>query len=113
MPIPAEQIAEAAALLQVREDKVPLHVRDKVKLCHRTEGNSIILFEFRKSLMKADHWHEVPIAKFKYIQSRGCWQLFWMTRALEWRRYNELPEAATFKELFQEVEADPLCCFWG
>ena len=113
MPIPADQMARAAALLVAREDKVPPEVRDMLKLCHRTEGNSILLFEFRSSLMRPGPWHEEMVAKFTYVKNRKCWRLFWMRSDLKWHSYHGLPVARTFGELFHEVDTDPLCCFFG
>jgi hypothetical protein len=113
MPIPEDQLATANALLRRREDAIPLEVRDRVKVCHRTEGNSIVLFEFRQRLRRPGEWHEEPVAKFKYIQNKERWRLYWMNRNLKWVTYLELPEASSFQELFEEVETDPCGCFWG
>src|SRR5437879_159425 len=99
MPIPETLMATATARLQRREDSVTIEIRDKVKLCHRTEGNSIILFEFRISLGRGGEWHEEPIAKFTYVQSRDRWRLHWMDRTLKWQPYDNLREAGTFEEL--------------
>jgi hypothetical protein len=113
MPIPEDRMARATELLLRREDEVPAELRDRMKLCHRTEGNSIILFEFRTSFSRPGQWHEEPVAKFKYVQSRDRWRLYWMNRTLRWLTYQELPEAASFEELFNEVDADPVGCFFG
>ena len=88
-----------------------MHVREQIKLCHRTEENSIILFNFRASMMRPGEWHEEEIAKFTYVQSTGRWKLFWMPSFMKWVKYSKLPEAGSFEELFLEVEADPICCF--
>jgi hypothetical protein len=113
MSIPPDQLSEAVALLQEKEDRVPSHVRDKVKLCHRQEGNALLFFEFRPSYRDRDVSHEEMVAKFVYIQSTGRWKLFRQSRSMKWQRYEGLPEAADFPTLFREVERDPLCFFWG
>ncbi len=113
MPIPADQMTRATALLLQREDAVPTEVRDQLKLCHRTEGNSIVLFEFRVSFSRPEQWHEEPVAKFTYVQSRNRWRLFWMDSSLKWKGYTKLSQAGTFEELFHEVVTDPLNFFWG
>jgi len=113
MPIPADQMVLATELLQSRDDVVPIEVREMVKLCHRTEGNSIVMFHFRNSIMRPGHRHEESVAKFTYVQSRNRWRLYWMDSSLKWIGYPNLPEAGSFEELFRKVEADPLCSFWG
>ena len=109
----AAAVEEATRLLHVLEDRVPPEVRDQLKICHRTEGNSIVLFGYRPRYLKPDEWIEHPYAKFTYVAKTGRWKLFWMPSTMRWRTYHGLPEAATFQAAFDELEADPLCCFFG
>lgn len=113
MPIPVEQRAVANVLLKPMEDRVPEHVRDKLQIKYKWEGNAVILFEFRPSWRDPDVWLEEPVAKFRYVQSRREWQLFYMARTLKWKAFPVRPTAKKFETLLAEVERDSTGLFWG
>jgi len=94
-------------------EKVPEHVRDQLLHRFRVERNSIVLFEYRPSFQNAKVWIEEPVAKFRFLISRGEWHLYWQDRNLRWRQYEWLPPKRTFLPLLQEVERDPTHLFWG
>jgi hypothetical protein len=113
MAIPSDQLLIAEAGLAAFSGRVPEHVRDKVQIRSRREGQSFILYEWRRGLMDPDVWHEEPVAKFTYVQKSNRWKLLCMGRSLKWRRYDELPESDDIADLLNEVDQDPCCWFWG
>jgi Protein of unknown function (DUF3024) len=113
MPIPPDQLARATLALSAFCEKVPEHVRDQVQHRFRVEANAIVLFEFRPSFQEPKIWHEEPVAKFRFLASRGEWHLYWMDRNSKWRQYEWLAPKRTFAPLLKEVECDPTCLFWG
>ena len=74
-----------------------MHAREQVKFAYRVEGNSVVLFVWRRRMFNPDEWHENFVAKLVYIVSRNCWKLFDLNVHLKWRTHWVLPEAATFK----------------
>jgi hypothetical protein len=56
---------------------------------------------------------ESPVAKFRFVVSRGIWDLYFRDRNLKWRHYDLIRPSARFETLLSEVEADPTCIFWG
>ena len=66
--------------------RVPAAVLAKVRVGHRIEGNTVILYEERPACQHRD---------------------------LRWHIYQALPAASSFAELLDEVDADPTGIFWG
>jgi len=95
------------------EQRVPLHVRDRVKLAFKIRGNSVTLFEQRTAYREKTRWIDIPIAQFRFNTSRFLWTLYCMDRNSKWHEY--LPAASTkdFDALLKEVEKDPTGIFWG
>ena len=113
MPIPGDQLLIVETGLAAFSGRVPEHVRDKVQLRYRREGQSFILFEWRPRMMAPEEWAESPVAKFTYVQTTRRWKLLWMDSNLRWRRYDSLTDSEDIAVLFKEVDEDPLCFFWG
>ena len=100
-------------LLKPLEDRVPEHVRDKIQIKHKWEGNAVILFEFRPDWGDPTIWREHYVAKFQFVHSQREWRLFYQDRNLKWRTYPSRPSAKTFQTLLAEVERDKTGIFWG
>jgi len=94
-------------------DDVPDHVRPKLQYSFTITGNSVELFEDRPAYNDPSEWIHRPIAKFKYVQKTALWQLYCMFSDLKWHLYEPFPTAGRFELLFEEMERDPTCIFWG
>ncbi len=61
-------------------------------------------------------WHgrdlRSPVARLRWVASRGVWQLSCRDGNLTWHRYGPLPEGR-LDVLLREIERDPTCIFWG
>lgn len=95
------------------ESRVPASVRSKVRLGFRIKGSEVVLFEERPAFQAPHEWHEMVVAKFKYVTAKQAWCLYCQHRDLRWHAYMGLPEARTFERLLDEVAADPTGIFWG
>ncbi len=114
MPISSfEQKRVSKLLRQYCEDRVPAHVRDKLELRFRFEGNSIILHERRPAWNHPGEWVEPPVAKFRFFVGRQEWALYWRDRHQRWKSYDLIAPSLQFEELLAEVDADPTGIFWG
>ena len=95
------------------EARVPVHARDKVRLCFRIRGHEVVLFEERPAFHAPHEWSELPVAKFKYVATEDAWRLYCQHRDAKWHSYSEQPSARHFDELLDEVDSDPTGIFWG
>ena len=78
MTIPVtERMSLEAILANYCEKRVPLHVRDKVRMSFRIEGNIVTLFEKRIAFGDQSRWIDIDVARFHYYQNRNQWVLFW------------------------------------
>ena len=102
-----------STLISYIEQKIPAHVRDKVRLSYRFRGNTITLFEHRPVFNKQSEWTNSAVAQFRYNPSGNKWTLYCADRNSRWHRYDDLEPAEDFDLLLQEVDEDPTGIFWG
>ena len=95
------------------EARVRPAVRDKLRIGFRTKGNEVVLFEERPGFQRPQEWHEMAVAKFRYVRTQRLWRLYCQHRDSRWHTYEVLPSARDFKRLLDEVAADPTGIFWG
>lgn len=110
------EIQQARVSMQLSrycETRIPAHVRDQVRLNFRIRGSEVVLFEERPSFRKLSEWHELAVAKFKYVATQRLWRLYCQHRDLRWHQYQLRPTAGRFDTLLEEVHADPTGIFWG
>lgn len=60
-------------------------------------------------------WTRQEIARLRYTKSTGVWPwtLYWPDRNSRFHRYEDLEPTPTIDRLLAEVDADPICIFWG
>lgn len=110
------EIEQADVVRRLRafcDARIPPAVRNKVRVGFRIRGAEVVLFEERPAFSPPHEWREAPVAKFRYVGTRKMWRLYCQHRDLRWHAYQALPAAPTFKELLDEVAADPTGIFWG
>lgn len=108
------QLAEVKRRLSAFCDaRVPSAVRDKLRIGFRVRGHDVILFEERPGFQRPAEWHEMAVAKFRYVATERVWRLYCQHRDLQWHSYQALPAAKDFKRLLDEVDTDPTGIFWG
>ena len=83
----------------------PPTARHAVLTDYAIEAEGVTLRELRRihgvAAMRQPH----PLAQFRYLSARNCWQLF-VADGDRWRRYVPKPEAASFIELLRELDRD-------
>ncbi|TDX51828.1 DUF3024 domain-containing protein [Orenia marismortui] len=94
------------------DNRIPVHVRDQIKLGYGIRGNNVTLFEERPSF-KSDEWVKMKIAQFRYNPEDNKWSLYWWRHTGRWYKYEEIEANSDFQVLLDEVEEDPICIFWG
>jgi hypothetical protein len=55
----------------------------------------------------------MEVARFRFVRTRGEWQLYWMRRDLRWDRYDPVAATPDLRSLVKVVEADEDGGFFG
>lgn len=108
-----EQARISKRLRTYCDARIPLRVRNKLRLGFRIVRHDVVLFEERPAFRPPHDWRESPVAKFTYVRTRKVWRLFCQHRDLRWHEYQRLPTAGEFEILLREVDSDPTHIFWG
>jgi len=95
------------------EERMPVHVRNELRLGFRITGHDVVLFEERPAFRPPHDWQQLPVAKFTYVRNRDVWRLFCQHRDLRWHRYERRPSARAIEILLREVDSDPTGIFFG
>ena len=95
------------------EERVPLHVRDQVRLAFKIRGNSVTLFEQRPNFQDKSQWIDLPVAQFRYNPGNTKWTLYCCDRNSKWHEFLPFPPNKDFVKLVNEVEKDSTGIFWG
>ena len=95
------------------ERKVPLHVRNKVRLTFGFRGNSLTLIEERESYFDKSIWTKSPVAQFRYRPESGEWTLYCRDRNLRWHQYSYARPTNNLEGLIGVIDADVTGIFWG
>lgn len=91
----------------------PPHIRPKLDIGYRLEGQSLVIFEVRPDWQDETRTMENPVAKATFVKTRRCWKIFWMRADLKWHGYEPRATVRHLSDFLAEVEADPYVCFWG
>ena len=60
----------------------------------------------------SDPWTFMAVARLTYVKSRREWSLGVSNSNGDFRRYTPLP-IGSLASLLHEIDADPMCAFWG
>lgn len=114
MPIPAnlKQVVDETLALYCQR-KVPVPVREKVRLFHQWRGSKVTLVEQRPHWKDPAVWGDSPVAQFRFNSDHGDWSLYWRDRNQRWHPYEDHAGSKNIKRLLAEVDEDPTGIFWG
>lgn len=115
MAIDSLQTLEVIEALEnfISRVRPPEHIRDKLDISYKIEGQSIIIFEIRPQWDKPEIIREHPVAKTTFVKAKNHWKAFWIRADLKWHNYTPKPFVKSIIEFTQLVEEDKLHCFWG
>lgn len=91
----------------------PIHLKDKLRLEYLVKGHEVVIVERRPKWDNPKEWIESSVAKLKFIRSANKWRLYWQRADLQWHEYPGLSSSDHLNDLVQEIDADPLACFFG
>ena len=95
------------------EQRIPPHVRNRVRLNYRIRGNQVTLFEERPGFKQPSEWVEISMAQFRFNPQDKKWSLYCADRNSRWHLYGLLSPSADFDDLLKEVDRDPTGIFYG
>jgi DUF3024 family protein len=91
----------------------PREFHDQLRLEYRVARHEVLLFEVRPAYREPSRSVESPVAKLRFTRTAGEWRLFWQRASLKWQSYEPLPSSRDLAALVEEVDRDPLGCFFG
>lgn len=98
----------------VERRRPPLHLRQEVDLAYRVAGQSVEIFEVRKSHGGyPGEKIEIPVAKATFIRPARRWRVFWLREDMKWHSYKPVPVVDTIDEFVTLVHEDRNDCFFG
>jgi hypothetical protein len=104
-----QKLAEA----YIQKRRPPEHLREKIDIAFRLEGQSIEIFEIRPHFQNLARKVESSAAKATYVRSTNAWKIFLKMSDLKWHGYAPHLLARSLQEFFKVVDDDACGCFWG
>ncbi len=106
---------DLARVRQWCQKKVPARVRDKVRVECEASGRDLTIIELHAVPESGadQEWLRHPVARLRYMKSRGIWRLYWGDSNDRWHEYPDLPWARDVREVLAEIDRDPTALFWG
>lgn len=95
------------------ENRVPAHVRDKIKMEYEIRGNSVTIVERRPPWREdfGPEWSRLTVAQLRY-ENEG-WTLYWSDRNGKWHLYDLFEPTPDLSAALTEIDNDPTAIFWG
>ncbi len=94
------------------DERVPEHVKDKVRLEMTVKVKRVSIHERRPPFMGTGDWTSSPIAQIRY-EGDGTWTLYFGDRYGGWTMYFDLGPKQRIDVIIEELDTDPTCVFWG
>jgi hypothetical protein len=95
------------------ERRVPLEVRDQIRLHHEFRGDTVTLFEDRPGWKNPELWTHHPFAQFRFNKEDGNWTLYCADRNSRWHLYDIVPPTSNLEKLLKAVDEDQTGIFYG
>jgi hypothetical protein len=94
-------------------NRIPKHIRDKIKMVFKINRNNVTLFETRPFYADPSVWTENPVAQFRYDEYSKKWTLYCADRNSKWHIYLGIKPRSNMEDLLKEVDLDPTHTFYG
>ncbi|WP_355662336.1 DUF3024 domain-containing protein [Halomonas salifodinae] len=105
--------AEKAIQGFLETHRPPPHIRPRLDLGGRVDGQSVEIFSIRPRYDDPGTRMETPAAKATYVKSRGLWKVYWMRADLKWHPYDPQREVKSLEAFLALVGEDAHACFFG
>ena len=107
--------SDVARIRDVCAARVPREASEHVRVEVEQERQAVNIVE-RRPPWREDYgpeWMRLPIARLRYVASRGLWTLYYHRHTGRWERYPLLGPSRRLSDLLSEIADDPICVFWG
>ena len=105
---------DVARVVRWCRGRVPDSVRDRVRVECEVAGLDVTIVERHPPWSrKPGRTGRRPVARLRYLKSRGVWRLYWPGSDERWHEYPDLPFARDVRDLLEEIDGDPTALFWG
>ncbi|WP_246000875.1 DUF3024 domain-containing protein [Pontibacter diazotrophicus] len=88
-------------------------IRSQLDIGYTFQDNTVEIFEIRPQWDDKKVIRHHPIAKARYIMSKGIWKVYWMRASLKWASYEPHPEVKEIEQFIKLVDEDAFGCFFG
>ena len=95
------------------ERRVPLHVRNQVRMHHEIRGDAVTLFEDRPVWKNPKEWSHMPIAQVRFDKGTAKWTLYCADRNSKWHLYTIVRPSSNLERLIKAIDEDPTGIFFG
>jgi Protein of unknown function (DUF3024) len=110
--LPAGDVTKIQDLCKAR---VPAEAHERVRVELEHERQAVNIVEYRPP-WREDYgleWTRMPIARLRYIASKGLWTLYYHRHTGRWERYPLRGPSRRVTDLLSEIAEDPICVFRG
>ena len=103
----------------------PVHLRDKIDLGYKIEGQSVVIFEIRPNWVGITNPNqqitnpnrpgeklECNVAKATFVKAKNHWRVYWVRGNLDWESY-VVPTVKAIDAFLKLVKEDRHGCFFG
>lgn len=113
--LPDLDVARVRRYVDASNERAPPDARGKIRYELDLAPASITIVECRPPWLEGygAEWTRFPIARFRYVQTRKEWSLYWRDRNLKFHLYDRVPPPTSIQDLLDEVSTDPTHIFWG
>lgn len=114
MPFSEEQLKSIRQIVRdFCERRVPPQFHDQVRLVYAVDRQNVIIRESRPNWRDPSHWHEIDVAKLRYIGKSNEWKLYWKRASGKWWPYTTRTRSRSLAAMVKEIDADEYGCFFG
>ncbi len=92
------------------EEKIPKHIRDKMRLTYKFRAKTVTLIEERPGFM-SDQWVKLDVAQFRLDQNK--WKVYWRDSKDRWHFVDDIAPDEDFEKQLKIVDEDTSGVFWG
>ena len=97
----------------IQKRRPPAHIRPRLDIGYRVNGQSVEIFEIRPHWKKPDEKLEHSVAKATFVKAQAAWRVYWQRADLKWHSYEPAPLVESLEAFLILVEEDEHACFWG
>jgi len=97
----------------IERKRPPEHIRSRLDIGYKIEGQSIYVLEIRPQWDKPEVIREHPVAKTTFVKTKNYWKIFWLRADLNWHSYQPKPIVKSIHEFIKLIDEDEHHCFWG